>query len=153
MPWGCTPVLGIHPQLVLSWAKAEDPSLDPQFCTLNYEQWPRWLCQNNLAISLACQTPPLLKHKYLAQEANSAWTQPIARVQSQHAPGERAHGCRRSENSFPDKAGKFQRCVALSSSHSYSQTKTTYFSRKLQRNALAEFFSSLKSEMQSLLKC
>lgn len=45
------------------------------------------------------------------------------------------------------------RDVAPSSSHSSSQTKKTHCSRKLERNALAEFFSLLKSEMQSLLKC
>lgn len=151
LPWGCTPILGLHAQLVLPWAEAEDPSPAPQFCALHCEQWPRWLCENDPAISLSNTTPPKTQAfspgRQLSLNTKHGW------AQSQRAPGERAGGCRQSGNSIPDKAGKFQRCVALSSSHSYSHTKKTHFSRKLERNALAEFFSSLKSEMQSLLKC
>lgn len=101
-------------------------------------------CQNGILIFQSCHFPGLsntpfpdslrLKQPFsmwVATEVFSPenWlsfnTKHHLSPESQHAPGERAHGCKWCASSILDKAGKFQRCVALSSSHSYGQTKKT----------------------------
>lgn len=125
LPWGCISVWEFMHSSFFPGLRQRRHLLILSFESSQLGARPSMALSEGSCVSLACQTPPLPKHKYPAQEASSAWAQSLAEGRSRSSvPRQRARGRRQSGNSISDTAGTVQRCVAPSSSHSYSQTKT-----------------------------